>query len=282
LPTPSIRITRFASHRSIILPGTHVPEPVLTADDKRIRRPKLNRGGGNIAHMGMGMSNGQSSQQGYGSMNIGTYERNLAQQNGRGNDMYQTGNRPWGAMEPLAKRPYGVPPPPPPPPPTSRHGTYQDQQLPNYQVGQQYQTGHPYAGMSPPAAPHQYNQAQHYQPGYHGQHQQLYQAQTSQPMIYANVGQQVHQPYHGNNRGHNFQQPPQPHNPNYSFNQAPPSQGYNFRSFNQAGPGILPPQQPPERRSRASADVMSSLRAQLTNTLNQKRNGNQPNANNPR
>ena len=268
------------SHRSIILPGAQVPEPVLTADDKRIRRPKLNRGGGSIAHMGMGMSNGQSAQKGYGSMNIGSYERNIAQQNGRGNDMYQTGNRPWGAMEPLSKRPYGVPPPPPPPPP--QQGTYQNQQLPSYQVGQSYQTGRPYAGVSPPPALHQYDQAQQYPPGYQVHYQPPYQAQSGQPMMHANSGQQG-PPYQGNNRGNNFQQGQQPYNPNYSFNQAPPQQqGYNFRSFNQAGPGTLPPQQPPERRSRASADVMSSLRAQLTNTLNQKKNGNQTNTSNPR
>ena len=269
------------SHRSIILPGAQVSEPILTADDKRIRRPKLNRGGGNIAHMGMGMSNGQSVQHGYGSMNT--------QQNMQGNDMNQTGNRSWGAMEPLAKRPYGVPPPPPPPPPPphssypirNHHGSYQNQQqMSNYQGGQAYQISRPYAGVAPPSAPHHYQQAQQYQPGYQNQYQQPYQTQNTQPMMYANASQQG-PPYQGNNRGNNFQQG-QAYNANYNFNQGAPPQGFNFRSFNQTGPGTLPQQQPTERRSRASADVMSSLRAQLTNTLNQKKNGGQPNANNQR
>ena len=266
------------SHRSIILPGAQVPEPTLTADDKRIRRPKLNRGGGSIAHMGMGMSNGQSAQQGYGSMNIGAYERNLAQQNGRGGEMNQTGNRPWGAMEPLSKRPYGVPPPPPPPPSNlmMNHGTYQNQS---------YQNSRPYAGVPPPLPPQHYHQAQQYQPGYQSQYQQPYQTQNGHPVMHPNVRQQGsphHPPYQGNG-GQNYQQLQQPYNPNYNFNQAAPPQGYNFRSYNQAGQGTAPQQQQPiERRSRASADVMSSLRAQLSNTLNQKKNGHQPNANNSR
>ena len=71
------------SHKSILLPGANPPQSRLTADDLRIRRPKLNRFGGTIANLGTG--NGQSYKSGYGSMNIGSYEREVAQMTGRGN-----------------------------------------------------------------------------------------------------------------------------------------------------------------------------------------------------
>jgi 5'-3' exoribonuclease 2 len=289
------------SHRSIILPGAYIPEPVLTDDDRRIRRPKLNRGGGSIAHMGM--SNGQSFQQGYGSMNIGAYERSLAQQNGRGNDMYQTGNRPWGAMEPLPKRPFNIPPPPPPPPQISNpFMNHSRGQISTTHQQHQWQSQNSRGGPSHPnqsyvgAPPHQYqsqnNQTQRYRQGYQSNLPQPYQSHAHQPPVYSNVQQPGNHQYgygqnatnYGGNRPLNFQQGQQPYHSNYNVNQgAPPQQqGFNFRSFSQVGSAHASQQQHAERRSRASADVMSSLRAQLTSTLNQKKNGNQPNPNHPR
>ncbi|CAJ1946064.1 unnamed protein product [Cylindrotheca closterium] len=88
------------SHKSIMIPGAVPPPPSLTAQDKNIGRPRLNRGGGTIANMGI--SNGQSYKSGYGSMNIGSYERDLANRNGRGNQMYQ-------AVEELAVIPHSKP-----------------------------------------------------------------------------------------------------------------------------------------------------------------------------
>jgi 5''-3'' exonuclease len=93
-------------HMSIILRGAQPPKPVLRSEDLHIRRPRLNRGGGTIANLGTGRS-GQSHQAGYGSMNISSYERNLAERSGRGHQMNQAGTRAWGAMEPTAKRPRG-------------------------------------------------------------------------------------------------------------------------------------------------------------------------------
>lgn len=90
-------------HLSVILPGAVLPTCILTDDDRRIRRPRLSRGGGTIAHMGKAVSHGQKA--GYGSMNISSNERALAHQNGRGAQMNQTGMRPWGAMEPTPKQP---------------------------------------------------------------------------------------------------------------------------------------------------------------------------------
>lgn len=94
-------------HKSVLLPGARPLPCILTDNDKRIRRPRLGRGA-SIAHMGGGFGSGgsgqgQSHQAGYGSMNIGSYERDLAVRTGRGNEMYQAGNRSWGAMEPTPK-----------------------------------------------------------------------------------------------------------------------------------------------------------------------------------
>jgi hypothetical protein len=88
-------------HKSILLPGAKLAPSILTAEDKRIRRPRLNRGGGSIANMGV--SNGQSYKLGPREHEHRYFERNLAQQTGQGADMYRTGNRAWGAMEPMPK-----------------------------------------------------------------------------------------------------------------------------------------------------------------------------------
>ncbi len=118
-------------HKSVILPGAVPPPSILTESDRQIRRPRLNRGGDTIANLGAGNS---SHKAGYGSMNISSYERDLAIKTGRGKQMNQAGNRAWGAMEPTPKRHHGpnhhlsgphlptvqrwqVPPHFPPPPP---------------------------------------------------------------------------------------------------------------------------------------------------------------------
>mmetsp|Transcript_1366 Transcript_1366/g.2925 ORF Transcript_1366/g.2925 Transcript_1366/m.2925 type:complete len:1110 (+) Transcript_1366:218-3547(+) len=135
-------------HKSILLPGARPLPPSLTEEDKRIRRPRLGRGG-SIANMGGGGRGGQSHQAGYGSMNIGSYERDLAARTGRGNQMNQAGTRGWGAMEPTPKQRRGPHPQAPPPPPNP----FMNQQ-------QQYHNQH-----------HQWNQ-QNRQGGYHNQGQQ--------------------------------------------------------------------------------------------------------------
>jgi len=267
------------SHKSILLPGAKVPVPKLNADDKVIRRPRLNRGGGTIANMGMG-PNGQSFQSGFGSMNIGSYERQLAEKTGREHQMYQPGTRAWGAMEPTPKRARQPPPPhvqnpfmgqpqpihqwpghhrpqQPPGMPPQQQQYRQQQQYQQYQpqrgYGQQYQQGPPLS-PPPPPPPQQYPQ----QPQYGGYQQQ----------------QQHQQQWRG---GYQQQQQPPP---------PPQQQGYNFRGFNggvgnpprgqwSGGQQQQPPQQRPggqhQRQGQANADVMSNLKAQLASTLRQNR-----------
>lgn len=294
------------AHKSVLLPGAIVAAPSLTDDDKRIRRPRLNRGGGSIANMG-GMSNGQIHKEGFGSMNISTYERNLAQQNGRGNEMNQTGTRAWGAMEPMAKRQYsgqgGMPytnpsAGPQHAQPNHSQNRHQNQnlqgQLPHWQ-NQQRMGGTLQHFSNHPAPPYQSQQQQSnlyqsqtsYQRQSQSDNRHFHQRQARHPQQYQ--GQQMVQNAQG--RGGYVQS-------NYNqnaFNHQGPAlpvasqsqqQGFDFRSFNQNS-GQNPYQQQRQmhgqpngahqandaRRSRASADVMSSLRAQLTSTLNQKRGG---------
>jgi len=95
-------------HKSALLSAAKPLDPVLSGGDLRIRRPKLNRGGGTISNLGGNSRDNQrnqSHQPGHGSMNISNYERGLAERNGRGHQMQQTGTRAWGAMEPSRKRP---------------------------------------------------------------------------------------------------------------------------------------------------------------------------------
>ncbi|GAX16536.1 5'-3' exoribonuclease 2 [Fistulifera solaris] len=250
------------SHKSIILPGSKLLNPVLTDEDKRIRRPRLNRFGGTIANMGVG--NGQSYQSGYGSMNVGSYERQLAEQTGRGHQMHQAGTRAWGAMEPAPKRSRGVPPPPPPPQP-------------------QYQIPNPF--MRNPSVPswqqsaqnsyHQYGHQNQNRPygGYYGYHQQQIPQHGAQRGIQQRGTQpQYDQPpgYPGSRNHYPQQQRP----PNYvqQQHQPPGRPGFDFRSFNN---GQREPPRPGFQPRPAGSDVMSSLRAQLANTLRQNNNNRQ-------
>ena len=265
------------SHKSVVLPGAKPCHPVLTPEDRRLRRPKLNRGGQSIAHMGG--SSGTSYQSGYGSMNISSYERNLAMQTGRGSQVYQTGTRTWGAMEPAPKRirqqqPYQQQPPYPSNPfsrgpPQSRQVGPPQSNVPPWQTG-----GH---GQRPQAV---YNQWQS-NPGQGGNYQQQFNRQggvhpQEQYQGYGQVGyqQQQRMPY---NQGGGYQQHPPP--------LPPPRQQHSFQGHNRQGPhgqqpygqnagrGGYRPQQQNQPPSRVNPNVMNSLRSQLANTLQQNRRG---------
>lgn len=267
------------SHKSVLLPGAKLQRPKLTADDKRIRRPRLNRGGATIANMGV--SNGQSFQSGYGSMNISSYERDLANKTGRGNQLQQTGTRAWGAMEPTPKRQRQGPATQMPnpfmahngqggrePPP---RGLGNQQAWPNQN---QHWSGHQanaQGGHAPPY--HQHQQQQGYSGGQY--HQQRGPPPPPQP--YSGYQQPQQQQWQQGR----YQQPPSQQRgaAGYGNQGGPTQQGFNFRSFNQ------PPQQghprgPPQGQrggsqssqgGRANAAVMNNLKAQLASTLKQNR-----------
>jgi hypothetical protein len=299
------------SHKSILLPGAEVPPEALKPQDKVVRRPRLNRGGGTIANLGC--SNGQSHQSGYGSMNISPQERNLAQQMGRGNDMYQTGNRTWGSMEPMPKRRNGP----------QNGGPFQQQQqsgvgAPGYNAAQGYPSYNTQQGFNNAQSFQNqgYNNQGYSSQGYNnpqgyntiqGYNNQGYSNQMHNQRPANGYGNGPRQPA-GYNQAPNYsatapyQQsgpappPPPPrhpasaqaHHPGHSNRPVgpyPPAQqqppGYDFRSHNQRPrPGTSPgfnargghdqSQNGQDRRSRASADVMNSLRAQLTSTLRNK------------
>ena len=275
------------SHKSFLLPGTKLRAPVLSEHDKMIRRPRLNRFGGTIANLGT--ANANSYQSGYGSMNISNYERQLADQTGRGGQMNQAGTRGWGTLEPVSKRHRGVPPPPPPPPPRP-------------QIGNPFMRGpgnQPRAAESPGRPPWQQaaqNSHIRFDQRGDGHGPNRHPGYQHQPMQQGYRGPQGQ--YVGGNQvgyGRSGQPgPPQNHNPSYQhqryqqsqhqqhprYQQQPQQQhhhqqqqGFNFRNYN-AGPPPPPGSRPPEpqQRQRASADVINNLRAQLTNTLKNNRN----------
>ena len=239
-------------HKSVLLPGARPPPSILTEADKRIRRPRLGRGG-SIANMGGSHRAGNSHQSGYGSMNISSYERDLASRTGRGNELNQAGTRSWGAMEPTPKQrrmPQNAPPPPPqqPNPFMNQPGHYQQRSHPNPQAWNQHyqqqqqqyqgQRGHP---------PNHWQQQQHQRSGYPpngGHHQQQHRGGY-------NGGPRPGGQYHAQQQ-----------------QQQRPQQGFSFRNQNF---GAAPPRAPANQpRSRASADAMQSLRAQLSSTLKNK------------
>ena len=255
------------SHKSILLSGAKPLPCKLTQDDLRIRRPKLNRGGGTIANLGMSRSGGgQSYQSGYGSMNISSYERDLAQRTGRGHEMNQPGTRAWGAMEPTPKRHRGGPPPH-----IQQQQQYHQQQRPVY-------AGHnPFSGQNrgPPPPPHQ-QQGPPWQQHSAGHHQNLqrppWQPLLSQPPPPPPPPPPAARGPHGR---HPYQQQAQRHQHPQRLGpgQPPIQQGYNFQSFSQHA--SRPPQAsarpPQQQQGRADKNVMSNLRAQLVSTLKQNR-----------
>lgn len=300
---------RKLSHKSILLAGANPIPSKLTSEDLRIRRPKLNRFGGTIANLGMSRSGGgQSYQSGYGSMNISSYERELAQKTGRGHEMYQPGMRAWGAMEPAPKRHRGgnhqQPPPQQQQPGYGGHNPFAGQNRGgppnnNRQQGQRppWQNRPPHQNQQ--RSPHQQQHRPPWQPG--SQHQRPPQSHQQQ------YGQQHQQRQHGGHRhqqqqqqqrgGHHAQRHPQQQRPHHQqqhyqqrHQQQQQQQGFNFQAFaNQQQGGRQqqqhrPPhqqqQQHQQQQSRsqstsANKNVMSSLRAQLVSTLKQNRNSGQ-------
>jgi len=276
------------THQSHILPGALPPSPTLVDKDLVIRRPRLNRGGGTIANMGMGAGTpGQSHQVGYGSMNISSYERNLAHKMGHGNQMNQPGTRAWGAMEPSHKK--------------SRHNQGMAGNYQHFQHNQpQYQQRAPHAGGN----------GGYLQQGHVPSFQWQQQHQTHQipppsipppPYYQGGVYQQQQQnqnmPRHQNPntfRGHqqnkwstqqtNNQQLPQPQVPHqatsFSFanrnqNNSRPQYSNNTsvqQSYNHPNRGGGQ-QQVQNNTSRINPNVIKNLRSQLANTLQQNRRG---------
>ena len=252
------------SHKSILLPGAVPPPTALTNEDRQIRRPRLNRGGGTIANMGT--SNGQSYKSGYGSMNISQYERNLAQRTQRGNQMYQAGTRAWGAMEPTPKRPR-IPSNPyrtqaagnvgPPPPQNRPPWQYNQQQQSNGYWPQQHEPPHRAYHQQQSRNNHPHNPP--HQPSYNQRHQQRHQPGFQQNRNY-------HAP-HNRGQEHLHRRPNQQEGPSPSQRQ-----GFNFRSMGQSsGP---PNRSQNQGSNRVNANVMNSLKAQLANTLKHNRRAN--------
>ena len=258
---------KMGVHMSIVLRGAQPPKPILGSSDYHIRRPRLNRGGGTIANLGTGRS-GQSHQQGYGSMNISSYERQLAEQSGRGHQMNQAGTQAWGAMEPNAKRPRG-----------DNRGGYSNSQNQYQQQNQQQE----------------YRPSLFQQPFQHGNNRGGNQGQAQHSQSRNNNYQ--HPPNTNNNANNNigarwqappshghqapppqprWQPPPQPHQQHQQQQQQPPRQGYNFQNYrannqssqNNRGGQPQQGQGQPQGRSGVSANVMSNLRSQLASTLN--------------
>ena len=250
-------------HKSVVLPGAKSPRPVLkNAEDRRIRRPRLNRGGATIANMGV--SNGKSHQSGYGSMNISSYERNVAVQTGRGNQMYQAGTRAWGAMEPTPKRRHQE---------AVQHPVYPSNPF-NHDPSQSRQSNRP-DGNRPPwqsVGRSQYPQAgppmlqNRWQPPSNGR---VPQQGYSQPGYgYQQQPGQSYSQSQGSYGGGYQQRPP------------PPPQ-HSFQSYNRSAPGGYgqsisgyanrPPQHQNQPPSRVDQNRMNDLRSQLASTLNQNR-----------
>jgi hypothetical protein len=294
------------SHKSVMLPGARPPKPSLKPEDKVIRRPKLNRGGGTIANLGT--SNGKSFQSGYGSMNINQYERDLASKTGRGNQLYQAGTRAWGAAEPTPKRPrpanghpayhsnpFNRPPLPPLPPPRHRDD-YPPWQQQQQQLRQSYPQ-HLNRFGEPSHAPPQPSYSQNRSSKHHQQQQGYGQPQEyQQEQQYNQQGHSNHQGYvqqqqggYNNRGGYNqyqggylsqlSQQQQEGRGPNrpYSGPARPQQQpscpqqqhGYSFQQHNRSAPPG------PSQQSRVNPAIMNNLRSQLANTLQQHRQGRQ-------
>lgn len=256
-------------HKSVLLPGVMPNAAVLGQGDQHIRRPRLGRGG-TIANMG-GHRRGQSHQVGYGSMNIGSYERELAMKSGRGNQMQQAGTRQWGAMEPTPKR--------------QRHPNgYQHNQ--QHHPQQQYPHHHQNRPHMQQQHPHHHHHGGSYnsRPGQGNRHNHPHQYNNGH-----NNGnnQRNWQPPPGHqNQGNRWQQPPPPPHPSQHPRFQPPPQnqqrrGHNFMNHNQqphnnGGHSYSRHGQARQNNQPAralSSNVMNSLRSQLASTLNRNRQG---------
>ena len=235
-------------HKSVLLCGVKLAAPVLSGDDLRIRRPRLNRQSKTIANMGGNTRQGQSYQNGYGSMNISSYERNLAQRQGRGHEMNQTGTRAWGAMEPSAKR--------------QRHGN-QNQ----FQHQQQYQPTLFQPSNAAHSRPSNGNQPYGYQQGGYQQqqsHQNRWQPPPPPPPRHNPVQQQGQQPWQQQQgQGYSFQ----------GYVQSQQRQHHGGNGGAGAQQSAATPQQQPQKKAKSGVNesLMNSLRAQLKGTLNNNR-----------
>jgi len=256
-----------------------------------ICRPRLNRGGKSIAFMG-GSNGQQIHRTGHGSMNINSYERELAQRTGRGNEMYQAGTRSWGSLEPTPKRQFLArnhfqthghlvpPPPPPPPPPTQRHSWQQQQPRQVYQQKQHQQQMQQY--LHQPAyntnfhlnqQPNQRYRQQQQRSMSHNGMQQGYQIPPNGFNRVNGVDGYSYPHYRQQQRGNNF--PARNRHYQHNSHQGSSSQraGFNFRSYNQV-PGLNQSRPVQQTSSTVNNTVLSSLKAQLKNTLKQNRRSN--------
>jgi len=270
------------SHRSEILSGAVLPPSILTDEDRRIRRPRLNRGGDTIANMG---GHNKSHQSGYGSMNISSYERDLAMKTGRGKQMYQAGTRAWGAMEPTPKRHMPTmnrwqPPPPMPPPPPTQQQQWPTAQNPfngNYNNPAQQRQHNPYQQPPPQQQQYAYQQQQQGRPQqqqYSYQQQRQPQQQQQYSFQHHNRNQQQ-QAYGGGRQQNQVQQGQhtrfdQQSQSGYSFNR---QGGQQQQQYQQPPP---PQQQQPQQQARQQQPQgranLNNLRAQLMSTLKNQRN----------
>ena len=213
---PSIK-----GHRSEILGGAVLHPSILTDEDRRIRRPRLNRGGDTIANLG---GQNRSHQSGYGSMNINSYERDLAMKNGRGKQMNQAGTRSWGSMEPTPKRFNGGQFPVTPQVPTIQR--WQPPPPPNFPPP----PPHPNINWQPP---HPASQTQQYSQGYQQQQQyNSYAGVINQQAMGALAGNGYNQHLRWDqNATSAYQQQNYAQQQNYGYN--PPNQFQNGFAFNQ-------------------------------------------------
>jgi hypothetical protein len=247
----------ITSHKSVMLRGAALPRSILTDEDRQIRRPRLNRGGGTIANMG---GANKSHQSGYGSMNISSYERDLAMRTGRGRQMNQAGTRTWGSMEPAPKHQRFIPPPP----------VQQAPMMQRWQAPPPAFPPPPNAFPPPPAAatfarpppafpqppPHpQMHQARQYQHG-----------QIQQPAYPINTGAYNQQTMRsiGTQQPRQQQPPYQQQRPPYQQTQQAQS-GYSFR---QQGAVARPVTQQQQQQQQSGGRAnLNNLRAQLLSTL---------------
>ena len=270
------------SHKSIMLPGTQHPPPSLNEEDKRICRPRLNRGGQSIAFMG-GSDTRHSHKSGHGSMNISTYEREIAQRNGRGHDMNKAGTRSWGSFEPTSTRIFrgsnpfqrsgnSIPPPPPPPPPQksswyhhhSRSGI-------QHQQNQQQHMRHPSYSDSSNQSKRPSTRHMHHQGRQRPLPPNTHRGQYSSPegTVSAN-GYKDH--VYNLNLQHRQRQ--RDSKPGRHHRQQNTQQGFNFRSYNQTQGTSNSSSMPQQSSSSVNRNVMNSLKKQLKSTLKQNRNSN--------
>lgn len=252
-------------HKSVVLPGAKSPRPVLNSEDRRIRRPRLNRGGATIANLGV--SNGKSHQSGYGSMNISSYERNVAMQTGRGNQMYQAGTRAWGAMEPTPKRRHQE---------AIQHPAYPSNPF-SRGPSQSRQSSRPDSNRAPWQSVGSVQHSQAGPPGLQNRWQPPDNA-SAQQQGYSQPGNGYQQqPGQGYNQwqssyGGDYQQRPPPpprgeqHHSFQGYNRSAPA-GYGQSNGSYANSPSQHQNQPP---SRVDQRRMNDLRSQLASTLNQK------------